>query len=93
MAKTKPACLRLPRQERRLRQACFKESYVQRCYPSSSFVQTNWDDDVESLLSLIAFMPPQFDLFMLCPCSSTSFQVDCNRSFLQSKLNETWIFY
>jgi hypothetical protein len=30
--------LRLPRQERCLRQACFKESYAQHCYPTSSFV-------------------------------------------------------
>jgi hypothetical protein len=38
MMETKPACLRLSCQERRLRQAYFKESYVQRYYPSSSFV-------------------------------------------------------
>jgi hypothetical protein len=46
--KTKPARLRLPRQEWRLRQACFMESYLQHCYPTSSFVQRSWDGDVES---------------------------------------------
>jgi hypothetical protein len=69
MEDTKPACLRLSRQERRLRQTCFKESYAQRYYPSSSFMQRSWDGDAESLLSLMPFMPPQFYLFLLCPCS------------------------
>jgi hypothetical protein len=49
--------LRLPREERHLRQACFKESYVQHCYPSSLFVQRSWDGDAESLLTLMPFMP------------------------------------
>jgi hypothetical protein len=35
---TKPAHLRLTRQERHPRHAYFKESYIQHCYPSSSFV-------------------------------------------------------
>jgi hypothetical protein len=47
-AETKSARLRLPHQERCLRQACFKESYIQRCYSTSSFVQRSWDGDTES---------------------------------------------
>jgi hypothetical protein len=53
----KPTHLRLPRQERRLRQACFKESYVRWCYPSFFFVQRSWDGDAESLITLMPFMP------------------------------------
>jgi hypothetical protein len=60
VVKTKPVCLRLPRQERRSWQACFKESYVQHCYHSSSFVKRSWDVGVESLPSLMPFMPPRF---------------------------------
>jgi hypothetical protein len=52
----KSAHLRLSRQEQCLRQACFKESYIQRYYPSSSFVQRSWDGDAESLLTLMSFM-------------------------------------
>jgi hypothetical protein len=48
---------RLPRQERRLRQACFKESYIQRYYPSLSFMQRSWDGDAELWLTLMPFMP------------------------------------
>jgi hypothetical protein len=57
VAETKPAHLRLSCQERRLWQAYFKESYIQCCYPSSFFVQRSWDGDVESLLTLMSFMP------------------------------------
>jgi hypothetical protein len=45
---TKQAHLMLLHQERRLRQACFKESYTQHCYMASSFVQRSWDSDAES---------------------------------------------
>jgi hypothetical protein len=48
VAETKTAHLRLLRQEWLLQQACFKEGYVQCCYPSSSFVQRSWDGDAES---------------------------------------------
>jgi hypothetical protein len=37
VAEMKPTHLRLPCQEWHLWHACFKESYIQRCYPSSSF--------------------------------------------------------
>jgi hypothetical protein len=57
VAETKPAHLRLPRQERHPWQACFKESYIQHCYPSSSFVQRSWDGDAGLWLTLMAFMP------------------------------------
>jgi hypothetical protein len=57
MAETKSTRLRLSCQERCLQQVRFKESYVQRYYPSSSFVQRSWDGDAESLLSLMSFMP------------------------------------
>jgi hypothetical protein len=50
VAETKPVHLRLPCQEQRMWQACFKESYIQRYYPSPSFVQRSWDGDAESLL-------------------------------------------
>jgi hypothetical protein len=53
----KPAHLRLPRQEQHLWQACFKESYIQRCYHSPSFVQRSWDGGTESWLTLMPFMP------------------------------------
>jgi hypothetical protein len=66
LADTKSTHLRPSRQERLLWQACLKNSHVQRCYPSSSFVQSSWDGDVESLVSLMPFMPPQFSLFLLC---------------------------
>jgi hypothetical protein len=36
---------------------CFKESYIQRCHHSSSFVQRTWDGDAELWLTLIPFMP------------------------------------
>jgi hypothetical protein len=52
----KPARLRLPRQEWCVRQTCFKESYIQRYYPSSSFIQRSWDGDAESLLTLMPFV-------------------------------------
>jgi hypothetical protein len=48
VAEIKPAHLRLPCQERQLRHAFFKERYIQRCYPVSSFVQRSWDGDAES---------------------------------------------
>jgi hypothetical protein len=92
VVETKPARLRLPHQEWLLQQACFKESYVQRYYPSCSFVQRSWDGDTKSLLSLMPFMPSHFYLFLLCPCYNIRLQVDCNRSSLQSKVNEIWIF-
>jgi hypothetical protein len=66
VAETKPAHLRLSRQEQRLRQACFKESYIQRCYPSPSFVQRSWDGDAESLLTLMPFMPTNNFCSLLC---------------------------
>jgi hypothetical protein len=44
----KLAHLRLLRQEWCLRQACFKESYILRCYLISSFVQRSGDGDAES---------------------------------------------
>jgi hypothetical protein len=53
----KPMHLRLSCQERHLQQACFKESYIQCCYPSSFFVQRSWDGDAKSLLTLMPFMP------------------------------------
>jgi hypothetical protein len=57
VAETKPMHLRLSRHEWCLRHACFMESYFQRCYPSSFFVRRSWDSDVESLLTLMSFMP------------------------------------
>jgi hypothetical protein len=57
MMEMKPAHLRLPRQKQRLWQACFKESYIQHCYHSPSFVQRNWDGGAESWLTLMPFMP------------------------------------
>jgi hypothetical protein len=66
VAETKPTHLRLPCQERRLRQACFKESYDQRCYPSSFFVLRSWDGDAELLLTLMPFMPANNFCNFLC---------------------------
>jgi hypothetical protein len=66
VAETKLAQIRLSRQERRLRQACFKESYIQRCYPSSFFVQRSWDGDAESLLTLMPFMSANNFCSLLC---------------------------
>jgi hypothetical protein len=57
MAEMKPTHLRLSRQERHPRQARLKESYIQRCYPSTFFVRRSCDGDVESLLTLMPFMP------------------------------------
>jgi hypothetical protein len=54
---TKSAHLRLSCKERRLRQACFKESYIQRRYHSASFVQRSWDGDIGLWLTLMSFMP------------------------------------
>jgi hypothetical protein len=59
MVEMKLTLLRLPHQERHLWQTCFKESYIQRCYPSSVFVQRSWDGDAESLLTLMPFMPAE----------------------------------
>jgi hypothetical protein len=53
----KPTHLRLPRQEQHLQHACFKENYIQHCYPSPSFVQRSWDGDAELWLTLMPFMP------------------------------------
>jgi hypothetical protein len=52
----KPVHLRLLCQEWRMWQACFKESYIQHCYPSPSFVQRNWDGDAGLWLTLMPFM-------------------------------------
>jgi hypothetical protein len=52
-------------------------------------MQSSWDGDAELLLSL---MPPQFYLFLLCPCYSIRLQVVCNRSSLQSNLMKTGSF-
>jgi hypothetical protein len=57
VAEMKSAHLRLSLQEWHLRQACFKESYIQRCYPSSSSVQRSWDGDAELWLTLMPSMP------------------------------------
>jgi hypothetical protein len=45
---TKSALLRLPRQEQRLWQVCFKESYALHFYLASSFMQESWDGDAET---------------------------------------------
>jgi hypothetical protein len=66
--KMKPTHLRLSRQEQRLRQVCFKESYIQRCYPSTFFVQRSWDGDVESLLTLMPFMLANNFCSLICFC-------------------------
>jgi hypothetical protein len=60
MVETKPAHLRLPHQERHLQQACFKESYIQHYYPSSSFARRSWDGDVGLWLTLMPFMPADY---------------------------------
>jgi hypothetical protein len=57
VVETKLTHLRLPHQQWHMRHACFKESYTQRCYPSSSFVQRSWDGDAEPLVILKPFMP------------------------------------
>jgi hypothetical protein len=57
LAEMKPARLRPSHQEQLMWQACFKDSHVQHCYPSFSFVHMSWDGDAESLLSLMSFMP------------------------------------
>jgi hypothetical protein len=62
----KPAHLRLSRQERRIWQACYKESYIQCCYPSPSFVQMSWDGDAESSLTLMLFIPANNFCSLLC---------------------------
>jgi hypothetical protein len=65
-AETKPTHLRLPRQERHPRHACFKESYIQHHYPSSSFVQWSWDGDAGLWLTLMPFMPTNYFCSFLC---------------------------
>jgi hypothetical protein len=56
VAEMKPTHLRLPHRERHLRQACFKESYIHRCYPSFSFVQRSWGGNAGLWLTLMPFM-------------------------------------
>jgi glycopeptide antibiotics resistance protein len=63
---TKPTRLRLPRQERRPQQACFKESYIYHCYPYSSFVQISWDGDAGLWLTLMPFMSANNFCNFLC---------------------------
>jgi hypothetical protein len=63
---TKPAHLRLPHQERHLQQSFFKESHIQRCYPSLSFVQRRWNGDAGLWLTLMPFMPTNNFYSFLC---------------------------
>jgi hypothetical protein len=63
---TKLAHLRLPHQEWRLQQGCFKESYIQHCYPSPTFVQRSWDGDARLWLTLMPFMPVNNFCSFLC---------------------------
>jgi hypothetical protein len=68
VAEMKPEHLRLPRQERRPWHACFKESYIQYRYPSSSFMQRCWDGDAGLCLTLMLFMPANYFCSFLCFC-------------------------
>jgi hypothetical protein len=62
--------LRLPRQEGVCRRHTLKRLVMAlHWYTTNSFVKKLWDCDVESLLTLTIFMPLQFLLFLLCPCS------------------------
>jgi hypothetical protein len=49
-----PICTKFYSCKKWVLQVCFKESYIQRCYPSSVFVQRSWDADAESLLTFNA---------------------------------------
>jgi hypothetical protein len=62
----KPTHLRLPRQKWHPQQACFKESYIQHCYPSSSFVQRSRDGDAGLWLTLMPFMSSDYFYSFLC---------------------------
>jgi hypothetical protein len=58
---TKPAHLRLPRQEGACRGQTLKNLRIMmalHCYTTNSFVKKSGDGDAESLLFLMSFMPP-----------------------------------
>jgi hypothetical protein len=58
---TKPAHLRLPRQEGACRGQTLKNLRIMmalHCYTTNSFAKKNGDGDADSLLSLMPFLPP-----------------------------------